>query len=1157
MAFDIPRVSGAIQPNKIPDDTQLVAALAKQILAARLAQARAAAGGGGRRSGGRGKSDKVTYANVLDPKTGKYVQVPITGNSKDERKANLQALQHNQTVDSVRADPALSRLAATMNDPRVSNKTKQETLAAVRKELNQKYGGSDDASAIISRELSGAGNQVKTEKKAIDDTSGFSSLIDSARIGAESLSNWISTIGDDDKTRDRKDQESQQRIQAIIDSNPDLKETELRTKEGRGLTDRNDDFMGTARNMVNTMVQDPGTALQIIGTGAGILGASALTGGVAAAPLASLAGGVLAGAAGNAVSGDVGLRQRLAEDESLSEDQRIAAYNDAKYREAAMNAAIGGVSGVVPAAVSRIGAGLIRSGTGAAGREARSMAEEVVDKTLNNRAIARKSADVAEEAVTDAEKRQMVNQVMREETAPYIIQRDVLNHPVKYGVVPSMAEGAASNALNTMGSNANYNAATGQNNDITNGIGESALYGGAMAGIGGAMGVAGRHILSRNAAEPEAPEPTQYNPSDFQSEKLTAQKLPIVVQNPVNQGDSSAATVNPAPVSPQTPDSPQVLTAPEARLALAETPAAPINPVPGNPIAMTGRYAAPAAPETPNIPLALGEAPAAPANAAPNVPIAMAGATSVPDTTVQRGASAGGRNMFDFLTPEQRASIIARETAVQAKQAARQNRTTTRKRRARNITPVDRNGYIADILAGDNTRNGGIPLTQDSLLDLINNRAAAPIAKVPAKRKSQIKKAPVSLTQNTLLDVINGTNTPASAVPVAPVPAVKKRTTRSGERTTAAQPAVDTTLTQNTLLDVINGTNTPASAVPVTAGKRTRNGNKRRNTTDVQRAQSASPDGIAERLREGTVNTENTDLNSAVAANTANIAEPTSSRGIAETGADSQRNTEAGSGGRPNENTPAPENNAANVGEQGSTAGRPEPADRGRGTESAAVRNAESGQSTGSLGTERSTGQRSPDTGEKPKLKETHQQVFNELKEFFSKEAASQAKGKKRTAPTSERIADLLNYMLFRGHVSESSKVGKKLKSKTTDKLLDSNYDLYKKIDTVAFEARRFTDVPLSEPNPYYAVKPLEKLFPREVSQIMEDRLIRILDSNGQDTNALFTAEDVDNIKYFSDMVQGDAARNNKSADTISPEKMTVQNDKTKEAFNGDNPCIS
>ena len=48
MAFDIPRVSGTVQPNKLIDDTQLISVLARQILASRLAQARAAAGGGRR-----------------------------------------------------------------------------------------------------------------------------------------------------------------------------------------------------------------------------------------------------------------------------------------------------------------------------------------------------------------------------------------------------------------------------------------------------------------------------------------------------------------------------------------------------------------------------------------------------------------------------------------------------------------------------------------------------------------------------------------------------------------------------------------------------------------------------------------------------------------------------------------------------------------------------------------------------------------------------------------------------------------------------------------------------------------------------------------------------------------------------------------------------
>jgi hypothetical protein len=1028
MAFDIPRVSGTVQPNKLIDDTQLISVLARQILASRLAQARAAAGGG-RRGGGRGNgsSGKVTYANVLDPKTGKYVQVPITGNSKDERKANLQALEHNQTVDSVRADPALGKLDAVLNDPKASNETKRETLASVRKELSQKYGGTDDASAIIARELAGANNQVRTEKKAIDDTSGFSSLIDSARIGAESLSNWISTLGDDDRTRDRKDQESQQRIQAIIDSNPDLKETDLRTREGRGLTDRNDDFMGTARNMVNTMVQDPGTALQTIGTAAGVLGASALTGGTAAVPLAGVIGGTLAGAAGNAVSGDVGLRQRLAEDETLSEDQRIAAYNDAKYREAAMNAAIGGASGLIPAAASRIGAGLIRSGAGSAGREARSMAEDIVDKTLTSRAAARQSAEVPAEAITSAERQQMVNQVMRDETAPYIIQREVLNRPVKYGAVPAVVEGAASNAVNTLGSNANYNAATGENNSITNGIGESALYGGAMAGIGGAMGVAGRRVLNRNnTATPEAPAPMQYRAEDFAAEK---------------KAETPASTAAPeAPASAVTPETP-------ASPATMETPA---SPAPEAPIAPVQENIAAPAQGTPAMASSVQEHPVAPSAPTERVETPLSSLLA----QAQRSAPDTSTGLLPGITPD----MVPAGTG----KRARQQRTAASGRKRQSAVPQNREMVLLDLINEDRARKALPPITTNT--------------------------APVNISP---------------------------------------------------------------------AGKRRRSGNTKRNQTNIQGTQSVTPDGTVRQLREGTVNPPDIDVNRPVAANTAGIIEPITNRNPAEIRADNQGNQTAGSGRRPNENASAPENYAVNVGEQRSTAGRPEPADRGRGTESATVGNAESGQSTGSLGTERSTGQRSPDTGEKPKLKETHQQVFNELKEFFSKEAASQAKGKKRTAPTSERIADLLNYMLFRGHVSESSKVGKKLKSKTTDKLLDSNYDLYKKIDTVAFEARRFTDVPLSEPNPYYAVKPLEKLFPREVSQIMEDRLIRILDSNGQDTNALFTAEDVDNIKYFSDMVQGDTARNNKNADTMSPEKMTVQNDKTKEAFNGDNPCIS
>nr|DAM10827.1 MAG TPA: protein of unknown function (DUF4585) [Caudoviricetes sp.] len=1028
MAFDIPRVSGTVQPNKLIDDTQLISVLARQILASRLAQARAAAGGG-RRGGGRGNgsSGKVTYANVLDPKTGKYVQVPITGNSKDERKANLQALEHNQTVDSVRADPALSKLDAVLNDPKASNETKRETLASVRKELSQKYGGTDDASAIIARELAGANNQVKTEKKAIDDTSGFSSLIDSARIGAESLSNWISTLGDDDRTRDRKDQESQQRIQAIIDSNPDLKETDLRTREGRGLTDRNDDFMGTARNMVNTMVQDPGTALQTIGTAAGVLGASALTGGTAAVPLAGVIGGTLAGAAGNAVSGDVGLRQRLAEDETLSEDQRIAAYNDAKYREAAMNAAIGGASGLIPAAASRIGAGLIRSGTGSAGREARSMAEDIVDKTLTSRAAARQSAEVPAETITSAERQQMVNQVMRDETAPYIIQREVLNRPVKYGAVPAVAEGAASNAVNTLGSNANYNAATGENNSITNGIGESALYGGLMAGAGGALGLAGRRILNRNnTTAPEAPAPMQYRAEDFAAEKKA--ETPAATTNPTAPETPASTAAPEAPAAPTAPEAPATPTAPEAPASAVtpETPASPAtletpaSPAPEAPIAPVQENIAAPAQGTPAMASSVQEHPVAPSAPMERVETPLSSLMA----QAQRSAPDTSTGLLPGITPDM--------VPVGTTKRGRQQGTAASGRKRQSAAPQNRDMVLLDLINEDRARQALPPITTNT--------------------------APVNISP---------------------------------------------------------------------AGKRRRSGNTKRNQTNIQGTQSVTPDGTVGQLREGTVNPPDTNLNSPVAANTAGIIEPITNRNTAEIRADNQGNQTAGSGRRPNENAPAPENYAVNAGEQGSTAGRPEPADRGRGTESATVGNAESGQSTGSLGTERSTDQRSPDTGEKPKplIKVQRQKMHDSLQDYFSSTGTEKL--------SNEQAADMLNSLFLRQDEAASSAV-KSAPNLTSLIHKRGQYALGRK-----------------------APKSIGQMFPKEVGNIITDRMNRYKESNGQDSSALFTADDVDEIKYFSDMLNSDRAHSNLSADAVSPEKLSSQTEKAKKAFDGDNDCIS
>ena len=361
----------------------------------------------------------------------------------------------------------------------------------------------------------------------------------------------------------------------------------------------------------------------------------------------------------------------------------------------------------------------------------------------------------------------------------------------------------------------------------------------------------------------------------------------------------------------------------------------------------------------------------------------------------------------------------------------------------------------------------------------------------------------------------------------------QQRTAASGRKRQSAAP-------QNremVLLDLINEDRARKALPPITtntapvnispAGKRRRSGDTKRNQTNIQGTQSVTPDGTVGQLREGTVNPPDIDVNRPVAANTAGIIEPITNRNPAEIRTDNQGNQTAGSGRRPNENASAPENYAVNAGEQRSTAGRPEPADRGRDTESATVGNAESGQSAGSLGTERGAGQRSPDTGEKPKplTKVQRQKMHDSLQEYFSSTGTEKL--------SSEQAADMLNSLFLRQDEASSSAV-KSAPNLTSLIYKRGQYALGRK-----------------------APKSIAQMFPKEVGDIIADRMNRYKESNGQDSSALFTADDVDEIKYFSDMLNSDRAHNNLSADAVSPEKLSSQTEKAKKAFDGDNDCIS
>ena len=80
----------------------------------------------------------------------------------------------------------------------------------------------------------------------------------------------------------------------------------------------------------------------------------------------------------------------------------------------------------------------------------------------------------------------------------------------------------------------------------------------------------------------------------------------------------------------------------------------------------------------------------------------------------------------------------------------------------------------------------------------------------------------------------------------------------------------------------------------------------------------------------------------------------------------------------------------------------------------------------------------------------------------------------------------------------------------------------------------------------------IARLFPKEVGNIIADRMTRYRDSGYQDSSALFTAEDVGEIKYFADITKTDT-----NSEKVTPETLVKQTDKSKKAFDGDNPCIS
>lgn len=486
MPYDIPRPYGyRIQPFKLQDDEALVASLANQLLKARLAEARAAArggggggGGGGGRSGGKGKGEWVMKYN---PETKRYDKVWVEGRTKEEREINAKGEDFNKTADWIDANPEAQRLLGVLRNGKASNAAKQKALAEFRslKGAEALEGMKPEAvEEVIERQAKPYKEQVEAEKKEI--AGAGKGLLTNFQVGLERLGTFFETLGDDAETTLAKRRKSLERQQAIRESDPYTREQMRREAEGESLWDRSEGASGVAANVAGALLSDP-SALPIA---AGAVAGAAIGGPVGAGIGASLAG------AGGAAAGDTYLGERLVQDDRLSEAERIQAYEEGKASEMGINAAVNAVpfGGAQAWRMGRIARAA--AGRGALGARTAAAAEDFAANPAWRSAEA--TADYARRfAFAPNAEEQVAKAAMRPIAADLVRQSErTLGGTIRHVALPEAAMASGLNAGAMLEGNVHYNALTGQNDPVSQGVPEAAAMGlmfGIPATVGGGI----------------------------------------------------------------------------------------------------------------------------------------------------------------------------------------------------------------------------------------------------------------------------------------------------------------------------------------------------------------------------------------------------------------------------------------------------------------------------------------------------------------------------------------------------------------------------------------------------------------------------------------------------------------------------------------------
>lgn len=310
---------------------------------------------GGRVGGRRGvATTQQVWTGQFDANGNPVFTTVPKGMTQKERAAFLQAQQANQAQRALQNDTVINEKLSRLNSVPVAEQA--QILEDIRRNdidrLTKTFGVS--SGELFRTMLQPFQDEVEKRQTDISNSDGLSALWDGLKIGAHGfVSSLAAAVKGGGAERYKVAAEEHQRYRdKVLEENAFLRDQELRAAQGEGTFER---MSGPTGSVLGTIGAAAGEMLP--SAGAGIAGsiAGAKIGGVTAGPYGALVGALVGGAVPTASYEPFALAQRVVNDPTLSEEQKLEAIDKGILPAAG----IGAATGAIPAGVGAVGGRLL------------------------------------------------------------------------------------------------------------------------------------------------------------------------------------------------------------------------------------------------------------------------------------------------------------------------------------------------------------------------------------------------------------------------------------------------------------------------------------------------------------------------------------------------------------------------------------------------------------------------------------------------------------------------------------------------------------------------------------------------------------------------------------------------------------------------------